>query len=78
MYTDAIVQEVKESEEWEDAQMSILSIGIEKGREEGMEKARRQMARNLFRRGFPAEETAELTEVPHPVVQSWYREWEKQ
>lgn len=30
-----IVDEVKQSEEWEEMKMSILSIGIEKGREEG-------------------------------------------
>ena len=33
---DEIVQEVKESEEWEGVKMSILSIGIEKGNAEGM------------------------------------------
>jgi flagellar biosynthesis/type III secretory pathway protein FliH len=32
---DRIVQEVKESEEWEAVQMNILEIGIEKGKEEG-------------------------------------------
>ena len=32
---DEIVREVKESEEWEDVKMSILSVGIEMGRREG-------------------------------------------
>ncbi len=32
---DAIVNEVKESEEWEDLEMDILDYGLEKGREEG-------------------------------------------
>ena len=35
---DKIVQEVKESEEWEELQMSILSIGVEKGRLEGRQE----------------------------------------
>ena len=33
---DQVVQEVKQSEEWEAVKMSILSVGIEKGREEGI------------------------------------------
>lgn len=37
-----IVDEVKQSEEWEDAKMSILSIGIEKGKEEGKEEGQRK------------------------------------
>ncbi len=35
---DKIVNEVKQSEEWEEVRMSILKIGIEKGREEGREQ----------------------------------------
>lgn len=37
---DGIVQEVKQSEEWEAVKMSILSIGIEKGRAEGKAEGR--------------------------------------
>ena len=37
-----IVDEVKQSEEWEETKMSILSIGIEKGREEGREEGERK------------------------------------
>lgn len=43
---DAIVTEVKQSEEWEDAHMSILSTGIDigrkAGREEGLEEGRKE------------------------------------
>ena len=38
---DAVVQEVKQSEEWEAVKMSILSIGIEKGQKEGVQQYRR-------------------------------------
>lgn len=37
-----IVDEVKQSEEWEDAKMSILSIGIEKGKEEGKKEGKEE------------------------------------
>ena len=38
MDLDSIVNEVKQSEEWEAVQMNILEIGIEKGREKGREE----------------------------------------
>ena len=38
---DEIVNEVKQSEEWEAVKMNILEIGIEKGREEGREEGRK-------------------------------------
>lgn len=67
---DAIVREVKESDEWEEAQMSILSVGIEKGRQEGMEqgleKGRREgieaakKAIRLSAQGVEPEEIAKL------------------
>ena len=37
---DAVVSEVKQSEEWEEAKMSILSVGIERGRAEGRARGR--------------------------------------
>jgi len=37
---DSIVNEVKQSEEWEAVKMSILSIGIERGRSEGLAEGR--------------------------------------
>lgn len=37
---DAIVEEVKQSEEWEAVKMNILEIGVEKGREEGRKEGR--------------------------------------
>ncbi len=35
---DAVVQEVKESEEWEEVRMSWLSVAMERGMAKGMEK----------------------------------------
>ncbi len=39
---DEIVREVKESEEWEDAQMTIYSMGLEQGKKIGRERGRAQ------------------------------------
>jgi flagellar biosynthesis/type III secretory pathway protein FliH len=44
---DRIVQEVKESDEWEAVQMNILEIGIEKGRAEGEKKGRAEGENSL-------------------------------
>ena len=49
---DAIVSEVKQSEEWEEVKMSILEIGLQKGMEQGlqrgMEQGKLEVARNLL------------------------------
>ena len=48
----AIVNEVKQSEEWEEVKMSILEIGLQKGMEQGlqrgMEQGKLEVARNLL------------------------------
>ena len=49
---DAIVSEVKQSEEWEEVKMSILEIGLQKGMEQGLqqgiEQSKLDVARNLL------------------------------
>lgn len=47
---DAVVQEVKESEEWEAVRMSILSIGMEKGMERGIQKGRSDTLKEIVAR----------------------------
>ena len=39
---DRIVEEVKQSEEWEAVKMNILEIGIERGKELGLEQGIQQ------------------------------------
>ena len=39
---DRIVEEVKQSEEWEAVKMNILEIGMERGKELGLEQGRQQ------------------------------------
>ena len=48
---DSVVTEVKQSEEWEDVKMSILSIGMEKGEEIGKEIGK-EIGRAEARRGM--------------------------
>lgn len=48
---DSVVTEVKQSEEWEDVKMSILSIGMEKGEEIG-KKIGKEIGRAEGRRGM--------------------------
>ena len=71
---DKIVQEVKESEEWEAVRMSILSIGMEKGMEKGIEKGMEkgmdrgiEVAKKVFRlsaQGIAPEEIARRLDIP--------------
>ena len=71
---DKIVQEVKESEEWEAVRMSILSIGMEKGMEKGIEKGMEkgmdrgiEVAKKVFRlsaQGMAPEEIARRLDIP--------------
>ena len=49
---DEIVREVKESEEWEDVKMSILSVGIEMGRREGEKRGIKRGEKRGERRGI--------------------------
>lgn len=63
---DKIVQEVKESEEWEAVRMSILSIGMEKGMEKGMDRGI-EVAKKVFRlsaQGMAPEEIARRLDIP--------------
>ncbi len=46
---DEIVNEVKESEEWEDLEMDILDYGLERGREEGREEGRLEGVKVLIK-----------------------------
>ena len=48
---DAIVTEVKQSEEWEDAHMSILSTGIEIGEKKGIEIGQKKGILAMIRMG---------------------------
>ena len=59
---DEIVQEVKESEEWEAVRMSILSIGMEKGMERGIEVAKKVL--RLSAQGMTPEEIARRLGIP--------------
>ena len=46
-----IVEEVKESEEWEAVKMNILEIGIEKGMQQGAEKKMLELVEKKLKKG---------------------------
>ena len=69
---DRIVEEVKQSEEWEAVKMNLLEIGIEKGIEQGIEKgieqSRTEIIQNMLNSGFTSEEVSKVTQIPLNVV----------
>lgn len=42
LHLDSIVEEVKQTEEWEVVKMGILEIGLEKGRQEGIQQGNKE------------------------------------
>lgn len=73
---DRIVEEVKQSEEWEAVKMNILEIGIEKGKEQGIEQgiekgieqSRTEIIRNMLKNGLSSERVSEMTLIPLEIV----------
>lgn len=57
---DRIVEEVRQSEEWEAVRMNILEIGIKKGLEEGIEKGKEEMILAMLKNGYSYSEVAKL------------------
>lgn len=65
---DKVVREVEQSEEWEDVKMSILSVGIEKGRAEGAYAKLEELVGKKLKKGKSAEEIAAELEENVSVV----------
>ena len=61
---DRIVEEVKQSEEWEAVKMNLLEIGIEKG----IEQSRTEIIRNMLNSGLSSEKVSEVTQIPLDVI----------
>ncbi len=55
---DEVVQEVKQSEEWEAAKMSILSVGIERGKEIGLAQA--ELTKKVFKLSISGKTVEEI------------------
>lgn len=66
---DKIVEEVKQSEEWEAVKMNILEIGIEKGIEQGIEQSRTEIIQNMLGNGLSVERVSELTKISIEIVE---------
>ncbi len=74
---DSVVNEVKQSEEWEAAQMSILSIGLERGQAIGKARVLTELIVKKVKRGQTPEQIAELLEIDLNVVKKIYSLAEK-
>ena len=55
-----------------------IRTGERRGAIKGQKKKSYQSARNMYRRGFPARDAAEILEENEKTVAAWYREWERQ
>ena len=77
---DEIVNEVKQSEEWEAVKMNILEIGIEKGRQDGLQDGLKigraegeaklvSMIRRKLKKGLNATAISEALELEDAYVQ---------
>ena len=65
---DAVVQEVKQSEEWEAVKMSILSIGIEKGQKEGVQRFLQNATLKKLKKGMDIPQIAKELETDEGVI----------
>lgn len=67
---DALIREIKQSEEWEEKRMSILSVGMKKGEEVGMARgmakgmarglAKAQLTKKVFKLSIAGKSTQEI------------------
>lgn len=64
LHLNKIVEEVKQSEEWEAVKMNILEVGIEQGKEQ----SRKSIIHNMLKSGLTSEKIAELTQIPLNIV----------
>ncbi|MFT4107066.1 MAG: hypothetical protein QM657_15025 [Lacrimispora sp.] len=71
---DTIVNEVKQSEEWEVVNMSIYGKGIERGREEGVQQGWQQsfqlIALEMLRDGEPLEKIMKYTKLTEEEIKT--------
>jgi len=73
---DRIVEEVRQSEEWEAVRMNILEIGMERGKGLGIEegiakgiaKGMEKMILSMLRNGYPYSEVAKLADMSEEEI----------
>lgn len=87
-FTDKVIDETYREKIKEEMQMTQIERmifddglvegeerGIEKGIEKGEKSKAYKAAKNMFARGFTADETAGIVEEDRRIVDGWYREW---
>ena len=76
-FTDKVITEEYKNQIKEEFHMTqIGQMLIEEGIEKGERKKAYSSAHNMYKRGFSAEEAAEILEESVTVVASWYEEWD--
>ena len=73
---DRVVNEVKESEEWEAVRMNILEIGIEHGVSKGAKMKLAEQIKKKLLKGYNVEEIAEMLEETVEVIEEIMKELE--
>ena len=63
-----IVEEVKDSEEWEAVKMNILEIGIEKGMQQGAEKKMLELVEKKLKKGQTISQIADALEETEETI----------
>ena len=66
-----IVEEVKDSEEWEAVKMNILEIGIEKGMQQGAEKKMLELVEKKLKKGQTISQIADALEESEEKIQEF-------
>ena len=73
---DRVVNEVKESEEWEAVRMNILEIGIEYGVSKGAKMKLVELVKKKLAKGYNVEEIAEMLEETVEAIEEIVKELE--
>lgn len=71
---DQVVNEVKESEEWEAVKMNILELGIEHGKKQGVHEKYIELIQKKLTKGHTVKEIADMLEENVEVIESIAKE----
>ena len=65
-------------EGWQEGRQEGRREGLRTGAMKGRQKKSYESARNMYRRGFPVRDTAEILEEKEETVAAWYQKWRRQ
>ena len=65
-------------EGWQEGRQEGRREGLRTGAMKGRQKKSYESARNMYHRGFPVRDTAEILEEKEETVAAWYQKWRRQ